>query len=127
VKNINNSIHEMAAEGWLRKPGESKLNFFKAFGHKNLRVIKISLIPDGDMLRLVHPKYEHHCRTSYFISSEGEQRMTLNKVYLESVIRSLKNSELWERVVNRDFLVVNGDNKKLNKLVAKKMLMEMIS
>jgi len=125
---INDSIAKMAAERWLRKPGETKLNFFKAFGDKHVKVIKISLVTEGDMLRLVHPKYGHICRTSYFQSSDGpEERMTLNRVYLESAIRSLKNSRFWDKIVNKDFLVVSEDNKKLNKTVAKKILMEMIS
>lgn len=130
MKSIDYAIEKMKKDRWLIKSVvEGKpLIFYKEFGKNNVKVIKISLVTEGDMLRLVPPNYEHVCRTSYFQSSDGpEERMTLNRVYLESTIRSLKNSGFWDRIVNKEFLIVSEDNKRLNRTVARKILKEMIS
>lgn len=70
------------------------------------------------------PTYRYFSKISHFDFKKPERRWSRNKNYLFPLIGKLKDSGLWDLVSNKDFLVVNEhndkiDQKKLNSVLEK--------
>lgn len=59
---------------------------------------------------LQEPVYRYFSKVSFYDFKRPEKRWTRNKGFLFSLIRNLKRSNLWEKISNKDFLVVNKSN-----------------
>ena len=61
------------------------------------------------------PKHEYHCTYSHFDFSEEEQRFTRRKDLLLRLVPHLKDTGMWEFIVNKEgFFKVNPNNKKMS-------------
>lgn len=110
----------MMDEGWtLVSENTTALSFIRQFGKKNARFINFSLVLEktgnSEKFSLQHPSYDFHSSVAHFRSVQKDSRLSLNKVYLISLIRALKRSEIWQDITNKDFLVLNEWNPKSNK------------
>jgi hypothetical protein len=56
----------------------------------------------------------HNQKISFFDYRSKERRWIRNKKLLFSIIKNLKICGLWDLVSNKDFLVVNEDNNRVN-------------
>jgi len=100
-------------KGWLvREKGEAII-CDRTYTGKN---IEFSLASVGNGLyEIRHPNYLFISTVSHFKSIQEDVRLSLNKVYLKSVVRMLKRTEIWPNIINQNFLEVNDNNRKSNK------------
>lgn len=68
------------------------------------------------------PTYRFFSKISHFDFKKPERRWTRNKEYLFGIINHLKIAGLWEIVSNKDFLVVNEHNEKVDVRLLKETL-----
>lgn len=108
---------------WIAvKNGKDEVSVAKQFGKKKPKVIKFILICSREGIHLKHPNYEFKSTVSHFCAIQKDVRLSLNKTFLTSIIKSLKNLGLWELIINKDFLQINKNNAKSDKgLVGKEL------
>jgi hypothetical protein len=80
-----------------------------------------------DSFELQEPTYRYYSKISYYDFRRPEARWTRNKNLLFSLIRNLKRSGFWERLSNKDFLVVNKSNKVADSKDRLKVLKEVLT
>lgn len=102
--------------------GKDAVLLAKQFGQKRPKVIQLTLTCTKEGIHIRHPNYEFKSTISHFCSVQKDIRLSLNKTFLTSIIRTLKETGLWEAVTNKDFLVVNKNNSKSNKNTVKREL-----
>lgn len=103
-------------ESWLAvKSGKDSIKVVKQFGKQKTKIIEFVLTSVVDGIHIHHPNYEFKSTVSHFRAVEKDIRLSLNKSFLSSIIKSLKKVSLWDAVVNKDFLRINKDNSKSNK------------
>lgn len=113
-------------KGWsVRHSGQSIL-LTKIFGVKSARVIQLSLTFVNDKLDIEHPGYSFVNTCAHFKAKNPERRLSLNKAILKSIIHSLKRAGAWKYIQNKDFLLVNDQNKKSNKRKVKDELSNLL-
>ena len=101
---------------WLAiKSGGDSVKVVKQFGKAKIKIIEFVLTSVSEGIHIHHPNYEFISKVSHFCAVEKDIRLSLNKTFLSSIIKSLKKVGLWEAVVNKDFLKINKDNSKSNK------------
>ena len=72
--------------------------------------------------------YTFRSTVSHFDYGDDEQRYTRNKGVINSFLKTLKSSFIWNHIVNKDsFLKVNTFNLKSKKVNARKELKDMIT
>ncbi len=77
-------------KGWLVREKSKKIICTRTYAARN---IEFSLIPiGGGKYEIRHPNYLFISTVSHFKSIEEDVRLSLNKVYLRSVIRTLKRA-----------------------------------
>jgi hypothetical protein len=109
--------------GWnVVSEGSNKVMLVREYGKAKPKTIAFTLASSDGKLLLEHPSYEFISMISHFRSVNRDYRLCLNKTYLISIIRTLKRAGIWQHVVNKDFLVVNRDCKKSNKIDVRKQL-----
>lgn len=100
-------------KGWLVREKGGAIICDRQYASKN---IEFSLTSVGKGLyEIRHPSYLFESRVSHFKSVQEDIRLSLNKVYLKSVVRMLKRAEIWPSIINQNFLKVNDKNRKSNK------------
>ena len=62
-----------------------------------------------------NPNRDDRCVNSFFEFCETPKRVTRNKDLLANVTMHLKETGMWEFIVNKDFFKINELNKKSNK------------
>jgi len=102
--------------------GSDEIKVVKTFGKKVKKSIEFRLICSKTGIYIKHPNYIFQSTVSHFCSSEKDVRLSLNKNFLESIIKNLKKVGLWKDVINKDFLKVNLKNSKSNKAAVNKEL-----
>jgi len=99
--------------GWLLRVKGSDLEMIRTFNGRPVTLLLES--QGGGRYHLVFPSYIFHSTISHFAPSEEEHRFCRNKNLLASVVKVLKRSALWDRLENKDFMVVNTANNRSNK------------
>jgi len=100
-------------KGWLVSEKGGNITCSRSYAAHN---IAFSLIAQKHgVYKIQHPSYLFISTISHFLSTENDIRLSLNKVYLKSVVRMLKRTRVWDNITNQDFLVVNHNNRKSNK------------
>lgn len=114
---IQKVIKAIRKEGdWYVIPeGINKITLIRQYGYKYPKIISFSLVASGKGLYLEHPNYKFISVVSHFKSVQNDIRLSLNKTYLSSIIRTLKRTGVWQSVMNKNFLKVNDNNPKSNK------------
>jgi hypothetical protein len=80
------------------------------------RPVTVLLEPEGrDAYNLKFPTYTFTSAVSHFSPKEEERRFCRNKMVLFQIIKDLKKVELWDKIKNKDFLIVNPNNKNMAK------------
>ena len=110
----------------IAKEGKDGVKVLKQFGKGKPKVIAFVLVCVKDGVYLKHPSYDFVSTVSHFKAVQTDKRLSLNKTYLKSIIRSLKALGLWEAVVNKDFLEINKNNKKSDKGTVRKELYSLL-
>lgn len=119
IKNRMNKEH-----GWLVREKGGTLIFDRAYAARN---IEFTLIPvKKGLYELQHPRYLYTSTVSHFKSIEDDVRLSLNKVYLRSVIRLLKRIGVWPHIINKNFIEVNDNNRKSNKGKVRRELRDLL-
>lgn len=110
---------------WLVREIGGNLIFDRSFTARN---IEFSLTPVGKGLyEIKHPCYLYVSTVSHFISVQKDIRQSLSKVYLRSVIRMLQRTGIWPHVINKDFILVNTNNRKSNKGKVRRELKDLLA
>jgi len=110
-------------ESWMvSNIGSDEIKVVKTFGKKVKKSIEFRLICSKTGVYIKHPNYIFYSTVSHFCSTEQDVRLSLNKTFLISIIKTLKKVGLWKSVVNKDFIQVNLKNFKSNKAVVNKEL-----
>ena len=113
----------MESIGTLHKIYNVSKNFIKVnypsiiiFKYQKEHEISIVLLYDSidDTFELQEPVYRYYSKISYYDFKRPENRWTRNKKFLFSIIMDLKKSGLWEKISNKDFMVVNKLNEKIS-------------
>ena len=100
-------------KGWIVRERGANIVCARAYTARN---IEFTLIPAGKgFYNIMHPSYLFISTVSHFKSTQDDIRLSLNKVYLRSVIRMLKRAGIWSAIINQVFLEVNDNNRKSNK------------
>ena len=114
-------------KGWLAvKNGKDAIKIARVFGKERPKVIEFSLVCHRDGIYIEHPHYQFKSTISHFSSTQTDVRLSLNKSYLASLIKALKNIEVWDSIRNKDFLVVNDNNKKTDKIKVERELKRLL-
>lgn len=114
---------------WITREVGNRLVFNRAYTAKN---IEFSLLPVLDKIRndvlykIQHPSYLYISTISHFKSVQSDVRLSLNKVYLRSIIRLLKRVGIWPHIINKNFIQINDNNPKSNKRKVEKELKELL-
>jgi len=111
IKNIVEKIKEKPY-GWFVTEDSSGIKLIKAYGN-NLVVVRL-LQAKSDLI-ISFPTYEFKPTLSHYGSNKPEQRGKYQKSILLHIIRLLKRHNLWEFILNKDFIQVNKFNEKLTK------------
>lgn len=114
---------------WIIREVGDKLIFDRAYAARNIEFSLISVpgkIKKGSLFEIQHPNYLYISTISHFKSKQNDIRLSLNKVYLRSIIRLLKRIEVWPHIINKDFIEVNDNNPKSNKGKVNKELTELL-
>lgn len=119
MSTLSNTIMQLVRkEKWLARQIGTAIEISRVFLGKPIRV---QLIPIGkDKVQVVFPSYLFQSSISFFAPQEPEVRFCRDKRLLRYLIKSLKKSQLWQYVENKDFVIINAVNKnvtnaKLNK------------
>lgn len=88
--------------------------------------VTITLLYDSidGTFELQEPVYRYYSKISFYDFKRPENRWTRDKGLLFSIINNLKRSGFWEKISNKDFLIVNSYNKKANVKERMKVLKE---
>ncbi len=114
-------------KSWLIiNDGSDGVKVVKEFGIQKRKVIEFSLVCVSEGIYIKHPHYEFRSTVSHYCSTQKDIRLSLNKTFLSSIIKTLRKIGLWEAIVNKDFLQVNRDNSKSNKGVVKRELRRLL-
>lgn len=105
---------------------KNEIEVIKIFGKANKKILLFKLVFTKKGIIIIHPNYEFHSTVSHFCSTQRDIRLSLNKAYLKSIIRSLKKIGVWEAVINKDFLQINKNNPKSNKAVINRELRKLL-
>jgi hypothetical protein len=93
-----------------------KINYpvIEIIKYDRVKEITITLLYDSmdDTFELQEPVYQFYSKISFYDFKRPESRWTRDKGLLFSIIRNLKRSGFWEKISNKDFLIVNTLNKK---------------
>jgi hypothetical protein len=109
----------MESVGTLRKIYEKGRNVVKinypaieiSKYEKNKEIVIVLLYDSIDgTFELQEPVYRYYSKISYYDFKRPENRWTRNKKFLFNTIRNLKRGGFWEKISNKDFLVVNKLN-----------------
>jgi len=100
-------------KGWLVRERGEALVCTRAYTGKNIEFSLVSL--KKGMYEIQHPSYLFLSTVSHFKSVQEDVRLSLNKVYLRSVVRMLQRTGVWSSITNKNFLKVNDNNRKSNK------------
>lgn len=116
-------------EGWhaVKSEFRGKVILARQFGVKYPKHITLVLTYSKGGYTLEHPNYEYINRISHFRALKKEIRLSLNKIYLYSIIRALKRAGIWPLIQNQNFLKVNTNNQKSNKRKVRRELAAMLS
>ena len=93
--------------------------------YSNQKEVSIKLFFDfkTETFEIQAPTVKFFSKISHYdYSNRTERHWTRNKEYLFSIIRNLRESGLWDRVSNKDFLTINSYNKKADPKKLLKML-----
>jgi hypothetical protein len=90
------------------------IKVIKKFGRKKPRIIEFKIICEEKDLHFKHPNYTFRNVTSHFSPIIDEKRISLNKTFLKSIIKSLKKVGVWQRIVNKEFIQLNENNPRLD-------------
>lgn len=63
---------------------------------------------------LQEPVYRYYSKISFYDFKRPENRWTRDKELIFSIINNLKKSGFWDKISNKDFLIVNSYNKRAN-------------
>ena len=121
----NTVINRIRKEkGWIVRQKGNTIICDRAYASRN---IEFTLSPKGKGLyEIRHPNYLFISTVSHFKSVEDDIRLSLNKVYLRSIIRMLKRAGVWSCIINQNFLEVNDNNRKSNKGKVRRELQDLI-
>ena len=115
-------------KGWHAIKSEfGKIILARQFGVKSPKMITLILGYSKGKYTLEHPNYEYMNRISHFKSVQKEIRLSLNKTYLSSIIKTLKRAGVWPLILNQNFLRVNTNNRKSNKGKVKRELARLLA
>lgn len=104
-----------------------KIIVAREFGIKYRKYISFILTYSKGKYIIEHPSYEFISTVSHFSSVQKDKRLSLNKTYLASVIRTLKSAGVWPLILNQSFLRVNRNNPRSNKGKVKRELTNLLS
>jgi len=106
--------------GWIVECSANKVTLSKTLGKKKPKVISVAIEKERDGTFTVTPcVYKFSSTISHFTYSQDEMRWARNKGVFFSLIKSLKDVGMWDEVNNKDFIVINSDNRRLNKFKVK--------
>lgn len=100
-------IHEVGKN--IIKVDYPAIEISKYMKDREISVVLLYDSVDGT-LELQEPVYRYYSKVSFYDFKRPEKRWTRNREFLFNLIRNLKRSNLWERISNKDFLVVNKSN-----------------
>lgn len=78
--------------------------------------------PSDDTFEMQIPDNEYFSSISHFEYDRAERRHVRDKVVIIMLIKDLKRSGLWEKISNKDLIVVNDRNKKSDKSKLRSLL-----
>lgn len=84
--------------------------------------IKLFYDHESNSFEVQAPTYRYYSKISYYDFKTPEHRWIRNKDVLFSLIKNLKKCGLWNKISNKDFLMVNEYNPKVNFDKLSKML-----
>ena len=122
-------IGKLQTQGrWLVDSSAHSITLTKKFGKKTSKVISVALAKESDGTYTLAPiDYEFRSTVSHFDYVGEEHRWARNKCFIRSLISSLKDVGLWNYIRNREtFIQVNVNNKKVNKVMVKNQLKDLI-
>jgi hypothetical protein len=96
----------------------------KQFKKSWRRISKEWSVDMDNTFELQEPVYRYYSKISFYDFKRPENRWTRDKGLLFSIINNLKRSGFWEKISNKDFLIVNSYNKKANVKERMKVLKE---
>ena len=74
---------------------------------------------DGSNFWIENPEREDRCVNSFLDYAVTPKRVTRNKDLIRLVVKSLKETSLWQFIENKGFFVINEHNKKAKKPVVR--------
>lgn len=111
---------------WNVIPSGNEIRLIRQFGLLNPKVIEFTLVSTKTGYEIKHPSYLFINKISHFRSVQKDTRLSLNKSYLISIINTLKNTGIWEHIVNRNFIQVNTINTRSDKSLVKDELKSLL-
>ena len=111
---------------WNVVPHGNDIRLIRQFGFINPKVIEFTLVSTMTGYEIKHPSYLFVNKISHFRSVQKDVRLSLNKTYLTSIINTLKNTGIWEHIVNKNFIQVNTENANSDKSLVKDELKSLL-
>jgi len=99
--------------GWLIVKNGNKIVCGKAYSKFTVQFILANEGRNG--LSVSFPAYEYRSWNADYGPNRIEIRLKRQKNIILHMIRYLKKVDVWKHIVNKDFVQVNTDNKKMTK------------
>jgi len=111
---------------WNVIPSGNEIRLVRQFGFITPKIIEFSLVSTKTGYEIKHPNYLYTNKISHFKAVQKDTRLSLNKIYLSTIINTLKKTGIWPHIVNRNFITVNTANIKSEKPLVRDQLQTLL-